>query len=64
MIVQEQQNINGTNFLYTYSDTNHYILQNETNTEYVSAYDVIPCIYTYSETNKVIENIASEEGGN
>lgn len=37
--------------LYTYSDTN-YIIQNETGLEYEDAYDIIPCHYTYSESDR------------
>lgn len=37
--------------LYTYSDTK-YIIQNETGLEYEDAYDIIPCPYTYSESDR------------
>lgn len=37
--------------LYTYSDTK-YIIQNETGLEYEDAYDSIPCLYTYSESDR------------
>ena len=37
--------------LYTYSDTN-YIIQNETGLEYEDAYDIIPCPYTYAESDR------------
>ena len=38
-----------------YSDNGLYILQNETGEEYSEAIDVIPCRYTYTETDKPIE---------
>lgn len=36
------------------SDSNKYIRQVETGIEYASAVDVIPCRYTYEETDKEI----------
>lgn len=38
-----------------------YILQNETNTEYEEAIDVEGAPYTYSETDKPIEDIEPSE---
>ena len=38
-----------------YSDKGLYLLQNETGVEYAEAVDVVPCRYTYSETEKEIE---------
>lgn len=55
MLKQEKVKIGEREFLHTYSDTKHYILQVETNVEYDEAYDVIPCRYTYTETAKEIE---------
>ena len=52
MIVQEQFD----NLLYTHSDSNFYIIQNETGLEYEDAWDVLPCRYTYSESEKIIPN--------
>ena len=49
MIKQEKVTINNKELLHTYSDSNKYILQVETNVEYNEAYDVIPCKYTYTE---------------
>ena len=43
--------------IYTYSDTNHYIIQNETGLEYIDAYDSVTSTYTYSES----ENLIPEE---
>lgn len=43
------------------SDRNKYIRQVETGVEYVSAVDVIPCRYTYVETEREIERIEEAE---
>ena len=43
----------------TYSDAGFRILQNETGVVYDEAVDVVPCKYTYSETDEFIE--ATEE---
>ena len=50
MIVQDFIN----DLLYTHSDSNFYIIQNETGQKYEDAWDVLPCIYTYSESEKII----------
>lgn len=50
MIVQ----ITTDDLVYTYSDTNHYIIQNETGLEYVDAYDSVTSTYTYSESENLI----------
>lgn len=39
-----------------YSDENKMILQVETGIEYAEAVDVIPCRYTYVETETLIPN--------
>ena len=54
MLKQEKITINNKELLHTYSDNNKYILQVETNVKYDEAYDVIPCKYTYKETNEKI----------
>ena len=55
MLKQEKVKIGEREFLHTYSDTKHYILQVETNIKYNEAYDTIPCKYTYTETEETIE---------
>lgn len=45
----------GVRLYRTYSDTNHYIKQNETGALYDEAIDVENAPYTYSETNELIE---------
>ena len=54
MLKQEKITINNKELLHTYSDNNKYILQVETNVKYDEAYDIIPCKYTYKETNEEI----------
>jgi hypothetical protein len=53
--------LNDGKLIRHYSDINMYIIQNETQIEYVEAVDVVPCRYTYTETDKPIENL--EIGG-
>ena len=60
MIKQEKVKIGNRKLLHTYSDSNMRILQVETNVEYDEAYDVIPCRYTYKETDKLIEEITDK----
>lgn len=55
MIKQEEKILGGNKFIHTYSDKGFYILQVETNIKYDEAYDIIPCPYTYVETNEKIE---------
>lgn len=55
MIKQEKVKIGNRELLHTYSDNNKYILQVETKTKYDEAYDIIPCKYTYKETEETIE---------
>lgn len=58
MIVEE---ILTNNLVKHYSDNGKYILQNETGIEYAEAVDVLPCRYTYSETQKNIEDDNTEK---
>lgn len=55
MLKQEEKMLGGNKFIHTYSDKGFYILQVETNVKYDEAYDVIPCKYTYVETEEKIE---------
>lgn len=57
MIKQETIIINGRTLIKTYSDSNKYIIQNETGVKYSEAVDV-PNRFTYSESE---ENIETEE---
>lgn len=55
MIVQEQVEIGTKTFLHTYSDAAVKIEQVETGRIYDDAMDVIPCQYSYVETEQPIE---------
>lgn len=63
MIIKEfyEKRFDGVNLCRTYSDKGVYILQNETNIEYAEAIDVEGAPYTYSETDKPIEDIEPRE---
>ena len=52
MIISEQIE---SNRIRHYSDSGFRILQNETGVVYDDAVDVLPCRYTYSETEERIE---------
>lgn len=60
MIKQEEKILGGNKLIHTYSDKGFYILQVETNIKYDEAYDVIPCRYTYKETDEPIEKEEKE----
>lgn len=59
MIIIEQYE-NNANLERRYSDKGVYMRQVETGIEYAEAVDVVPCRYTYVETEHPIE-VASEE---
>lgn len=44
-----------------YSDQNVLLLQNETGIKYSDPVDIVPCPYTYTETNEPIEDSSLEE---
>ena len=48
--------LNDNTLIYHYSDSGYVIKQNETGILYNDAIDTIPCQYTYSETDILIEN--------
>lgn len=50
-IKQETQTYDDKTFLYTYSDNWMLIKQNETGQIYSDALDLVPCPYTYTETD-------------
>ena len=52
MIISEI--IENGNRIHHYSDAGFRILQNETGIVYDDAIDVMPCKYTYSETDELI----------
>ena len=47
--------IENGNRIRHYSDKGFRIIQNETNIVYDDAVDILPCRYSYSETNEPIE---------
>ena len=61
----------GVNLYKSYSDINHYIIQDQTGNEYIEAIDIEDAPYTYTESDKEIvdeeplempeEPMASEE---
>lgn len=51
MIVVEY--LNGGALIKHYSDEKFLLLQNETGVRYSEAIDVVPCRYTYTETDEV-----------
>ena len=55
MIVQKEVNVGSRTLLHKYSDSNKYILQFEKKTKNDKAYDIIPCRYTYIETEEEIK---------
>lgn len=63
MIIKEfyEKRFDGVSLYRTYSDKEVYILQNETGFEYAEAIDVEGARYTYSETEKPIEDIEPSE---
>jgi hypothetical protein len=53
MIIEEF--LNEGKLVKHYSDKNVMLLQNETGVKYSDPIDVVPCRYTYTETDEVIE---------
>lgn len=62
MIITEYLN-NGT-LIKHYSDAGFMLIQNETGIKYADPVDIVPCPYTYTETDEYIEGdgeISGEE---
>lgn len=57
----QSEYVNNGKRIRHWSDANFKILQNETNILYDDAVDVIPCRYTYSETDIPIEMSEDDE---
>ena len=53
MIIEEF--LNDNTLVKHYSDEGYILLQNETGNKYQETIDVVPCLYTYSETDEKIE---------
>ena len=60
-IVSKTIEINGRTLIRQVSDSGKMIRQVETGREYSSAVDIIPCKYTYEETEKDIA--VNKDGG-
>ena len=43
-----------------FSDSGFYLLQNETGIQYSDPIDIVPCPYTYTETDELIEKPEEE----
>lgn len=56
MVVSEIIEINGKQLCKHYSNDNKYIIQVETQTEYAEAIDIMPCPYTYVESDREVVN--------
>lgn len=62
MVIKEfyETRPDGVNLYRTYSDEGFYIVQNETGAEYAEAIDVEGAPYTYTESDKKIEEPEDE----
>lgn len=61
MVKTEIVTINGTDYVRTYSDTNHMLIQDETNNVYSEAIDPIGFNRTYTESDELITETEPEE---
>ena len=56
--------LNDNTLIKHYSDAGYLLLQNETGAKYAEPIDLVPCQYTYTETNELVdgdEEISEEE---
>ena len=56
--------LNDGTLIKHYSDAGYMLLQNETGIKYADPIDIVPCRYTYTETDELIEGdeeITNEE---
>lgn len=53
--------LQGGKLIRHYSDSGMMLLQAETGAEYSEAVDVVPCRYTYTETDKPVEDTEATE---
>ena len=47
--------LNDGTLIKHYSDAGYMLLQNETGIKYADPVDIVPCRYTYTETDELIE---------
>ena len=53
--------LNDGTLIRHYSDKGVLLLQNETGAKYSDPIDVVPCMYTYTETEELVESEEVEE---
>lgn len=53
--------LNDGTLIKHYSDQGFLLLQNETGAKYTDPIDLVPCIYTYTETDELIEDPGEEQ---
>lgn len=53
--------LNDGTLIKHYSDAGFMLLQNETGIKYSDPVDVVPCRYTYTETDELVEAETEEE---
>lgn len=56
--------LNDGTLIKHYSDAGYLLLQNETGAKYAEPIDLVPCQYTYTETDELVDNdteISEEE---
>lgn len=61
-VISKNIEVDGRALIKHESDAGKYIRQVETGREYSSAVDVIPCKYTYEETEREIEEKEVDDG--
>lgn len=63
MVITEfyETRFDGVKLYRTYSDIHHYIIQDQTGIEYEDAVDVEGSPYTYTESDREIEDMPDEE---
>lgn len=54
-MIQTEYLNNGT-LIKHYSDAGYMLLQNETGIKYADPVDLVPCQYTYTETDELVES--------
>ena len=55
--------LNDGTLIRHYSDAGYMLLQIETGTKYSDPIDAVPCIYTYEETDELIDSDEEEISG-
>lgn len=53
----QEEFLNDNTLIKHYSDKNLMLVQVETGNKYEEAIDIVPCKYTYEETNEIIPKI-------